>query len=338
MSLPEVGNKSEKFDLIAIGDVAIDEFIQIHDASVQCDLNQENCQLCLDYGGKIPVDSFSTSIAGNAANVVIGASKKDLRTAIYTEFGKDLNGSRFIEAFKENDVSVCFCSQNENAPTNVHQIISFQGERTILSYHHPFEYKLPEWHDCKIVFYTSMGPGFEKFQAELASYLKEKRDTIVAFNPGTLQMKAGVDALRNIFEMTDILFVNKEEAERLTGISSPKNIKDLHVGLLSLGIKLSIVTNGEKGSTAYDGTEYHKLGSYKPEDHKVVDMTGAGDAYNSGFLAAIAHGKDTITAMRWGAINASSIVSVVGSINGQMTKQELEELSEKSENFWDFEE
>lgn len=50
------------FDLISVGDATIDNFVQIHDAEVKCNLNKTECLLCVEYGDKIAVDKLVESI------------------------------------------------------------------------------------------------------------------------------------------------------------------------------------------------------------------------------------------------------------------------------------
>ena len=63
-----------------MGDVVIDAFIQLHEASVHCDLNHEHCQLCMSFADKIPYESLIVAPAvGNASNVAVGASRLGLQ-------------------------------------------------------------------------------------------------------------------------------------------------------------------------------------------------------------------------------------------------------------------
>jgi len=64
------------FDFVAIGDTTIDAFIRIKEASVNCDINNENCQLCVNFGAKIPYESVTEiSAVGNAGNAAVSASR-----------------------------------------------------------------------------------------------------------------------------------------------------------------------------------------------------------------------------------------------------------------------
>ena len=80
------------FDLITIGDSTIDTFIKILDASVECNINRKDCKICLPYGGKVPVEAIEYAVAGNAANVAVGAKRLGLSVAIYTNPGDDDQG------------------------------------------------------------------------------------------------------------------------------------------------------------------------------------------------------------------------------------------------------
>jgi ribokinase len=127
-----------------------------------------------------------------------------------------------------------------------------------------------------------------------------------------------------MLEVTDVLFVNREEAEVLTG-GKGNTIETLHNKLQCLGPKLTVITEGDKGSSASDGTVVEKMGIEK-DTRPIIDKTGAGDAYASGFLAALFHKKSLHEAMRWGTVNSSSVIRVVGATNGTKSKQELEKL------------
>ncbi|MBI2190285.1 MAG: hypothetical protein HYU49_01970, partial [Candidatus Levybacteria bacterium] len=56
-------------DFVCVGDATIDAFLSIHDANLHCRLNEKDCELCIKYGEKIPVDKFELSLGGIASNV-----------------------------------------------------------------------------------------------------------------------------------------------------------------------------------------------------------------------------------------------------------------------------
>ena len=318
-------NGSENLDLLTIGDSSIDMFMQIDEDFVWDIYPETEAELCFRHGSKVPVDSFDTSIAGNACNVSVGATKLGLKTAIYTELGDDEDAEIIIKELQDNGIDTNYCIKNKGTPTNVHSIIVYAGDRTIFSYHEKRDYKLYDWPKPKWIFYSSLAKGFDKFQAELVDYIKKNSDIGVAFNPGTQQLREGLDALRNALEVTDVLFVNKEEAQVLTE-TEEDSIERLHELLHELGPKITVITLGEEGSTAHDGQKMIKEGIFE-KDSKIMDKTGAGDSYATGFIAGLHYKKPLRTAMKWGAANSSHVIRKIGAVRGLLNKKQIESLN-----------
>jgi ribokinase len=308
-------------DLLTIGDVSIDLFMKVEDKELLSSAqNGEMPNICFPHGSKIPVSHFETSIAGNSLNVGVGCKYLGLKTALYTEMGDDDNAKRVVSELEGLGVGTQYCATNKGTPTNVHTVIVCGGDRTIFSYHEPRHYKIQNWENPKWVYYTSLGYGFEAFQQELIGYLQKNKNIGVAFNPGTIQMKAGIDKLKSFIQVTDILFLNLEEAQRLV---EGKDLPDLHKKLHQLGAKMTVITDGKKGASASDGKEVIVISAYSDE-RPVVDKTGAGDAFSSGFLAAIFYGKGMKEALTWGAVNSGDSIKEIGAIKGLCTKEQIE--------------
>ena len=324
-----------KPDLLTIGDVSIDLYMLVDGKDIVTD-NSETPKICFYHGSKVQVEKFSTSAAGNACHVAVGCSLLGLNTSIYTELGDDQNADRFIEEFKQYGIETKYCIKNKNSPTNVHAVVVYGGERTIFTYHEKRNYKLYDWETPKWIFYSSLAKGFEPFQKELVEYIKKSASSNdggkigVAFNPGTLQLKSGLENLKDILSVTNILFVNKEEAKMLVDHEDKLkgDVPKLHKELRKYGPKVTVITDGVNGSTSYDGNELVKMGIYG-DGKNVVDKTGAGDAYTAGFLSAIFYGKPLKTAMAWGAVNAANNVKTPGGITGLLNLEDIEKLSKE---------
>jgi sugar/nucleoside kinase (ribokinase family) len=311
-------------DLLTIGDVAIDLYMKINTQSGLPEGNEGvDKRICFFHGSKIPVEHFETAVAGNSLNVSVGCHKMGLKTAIYSELGDDANGLLVEEELKKVGVETKFCTKTKGAATNVNSVIIYGNDRTIFSYHAERNYKIRGWGKPRWIYYTSMGKGFEDFQTELIEHLRNKPGTGIAFNPGTIQMKYGLESFRNILKITDILFVNREEAEKLVGKESTEV---LHEKLHTLGPKMTVITDTVNGASCYDGTNTLFQKSYSDE-RPIADKTGAGDAFASGFLSAIFYGKPAEMALKWGVINAGSIIKEIGTTKGLRTKVEVEEIA-----------
>ena len=166
-----------------------------------------------------------------------------------------------------------------------------------------------------------MGQGSEAMHANLLRYI-DRTGAKLAVNPGTYQIRSDGKTFAPIFAKADVLFVNKEEAKRVLHTDT-NDIRELLEELRSLGPKIAVITDGQKGSYAYDGKEKYYLDIFEAP---VVERTGCGDAFGSGFTAAIAYGKDVKEAMRWGNVNASGVIQYVGAQAGLYTKKQIETL------------
>lgn len=309
-------------DILLIGDSTIDEFLKIDEAEVSCAKDEINCKISLPFGSKIGVTEYKTNIAGNSINTGAGLAQLGIKTAIDTEIGNDWSGNQIVSELKKRNINTTYVNLNENKITNVHQIIFFQDERTILTYHEKYNYQIKNWDPKpKIIHYSSQAGNFENYMNSLIEYLSQNRDIMVTFNPGSTQMKMGPEKLNNFLKITDILFVNKEEAFLLTGL---KEIKDQHLELEKRGVKMSVITDGKNGSSVYSLGNTEQLGILD-EKLTVKDKTGAGDAHSSGFLAAIFYNKSLKEALMWGTLNSAYCLTEIGAVNGLLSKNQIEE-------------
>ena len=131
----------------------------------------------------------------------------------------------------------------------------------------------------------------------------------IMFNPGNLEL-AHQRKLLGLLSDVDVLLVNKSEAKKIVQGTS------LHELILRIKnyVPAAIITDGNQGAIANDGTEVYRLGLY--EDVPIKDATGAGDAFGSGFLAAYAGGKSFKDSLIFASANSTSVVRKIGSKAG----------------------
>lgn len=306
-------------DIIVIGDSATDVFLEIHEASVHCNLDKSKCFFCLNYADKIPVNKITRTFGGNAANFSVGVSRLGIKTAICTILGQDEAGKNIYDNFKKENVRLDYIEfdKDQQRHTNYSTIINFQGERTILVFHETRERDLPPFEKTKWIYLTSLGADYEKPHRQIADNVKNNNIKLV-FNPGVNELRGGLDKLKNILAVTQVLILNKEEASMLLG---QDDIKNLMKKLVDLDVSTVIITDAENGSCAFDGKNFFEEPAQKVT---LVERTGAGDGYSAGFMAAVVLDKDIKTAMRWGAKNAASVVKYIGSQEGLLNLEQLE--------------
>lgn len=312
-------------DLVTIGDIKLDTFVVLSEAHLQCALKAEEgdgkrCYLCLEHGAKIPVEDFEPQIAGSAANVAVGMRRLGFRTAIYAILGNDATATLARARLKEERVDARYVKVLKHERSSYSIVITYKGERTMLAAHRPHHYHLPTLRPFKWLYLSEMGEDYEELFRDLVAMVK-RRKAKLAFNPGVIQLQGGIRKLAPVIRATDVLFVNKEEGhEILNHRSGELDLRHLITRLWKLGPTVVVVTDGSRGSYAFDGGEVWRLG---PFPAKVIEMTGAGDSFATGFIAGRMYGKDLGRCLRWGAANAASVISVVGPQPGLLTKVKM---------------
>ena len=113
-----------------------------------------------------------------------------------------------------------------------------------------------------------------------------------------------------ITQHADILIGNHHEFDALAGTKGAEEALDWALGQVAV----AAVTEHDKGSLVGDATGRHRIPAVAVP--RVVDTTGAGDAYASGFLAALARGRDVAEAGRQGADLAASVLVHFGARDG----------------------
>lgn len=308
---------------LVIGDPTIDVFMTPRVSDTLCRMDEENPYICFSYGDKIPVDALEFTTGGNAANVCVGLERMGMSAQLCTTIGDDGVSRMIIEKLHEERVDLTHITKQIHGTTNYSTIISYRGERTIFAYHAPRVYTFPEpFPDVSFIYLTSMGEHFESFVSTLVGYLHTHADIPLFFNPGSIQLRAGDDAIHMILQATQFLFVNRKEAELFTHTQESEGKEmDILKKLHALGPKKIIMTDGNKGAYGSDGTIFY---SSNVIPTTVVEKTGAGDSFNVGFIAAYMDNQPFDIAMQWGAVNSSSVIGHVGAQRGLLHKKDME--------------
>lgn len=314
-----------KYDIISIGDPVIDSFLFIHDIEIK--RIKGALKAIINWGDKLPVDKFYKSVAGNATNNAIGSSRLGLKAAYFCVIAHDAGGREIVHKMKKEKVSTEYIVIDDKHGTNYHTVLSYQGERTIFAFHEHRPYKLPKLAPSKWIYLTSMPAGFDKIYKDLALYL-DTTGAQLAFNPGTFQLRAGVKINKPMLERTALLSVNKEEAQSWVGnVADPE---ELCRRLRKLGPKAIALTDGRKGAYSYSDEGYFYIPEF-PGDR--IEATGAGDSFTCAYITALAYGKSHADALRWGPVNAGSVVMSVGPIDGLLTRAQLEGKLSRMKSF-----
>lgn len=310
-------------DLLSVGDATLDVFMTPTESETLCRLDSKECFIAFSYGSKIPVKNLEFSIGGNAANNSIGARRLGVNTSIVLTLGQDSVADMILSRLKAEGVDPTYITLQPGTDSNYSSIINYQGERTIFTYHAPRSYEFPvklptpSW-----VYLTSMGESFRPFYNHLIEWLVKNPTVKLAFNPGSWQVRAGLSDIQQVLKLSHLVYVNREEAEKLTSFSGDSHgkEKELLQALANLGPKICVITDGSAGAFAYNSQVFLKCGVLPVDAH---ERTGAGDAFGSGALSALIKGKNLDEALLWGTVNSASVIGYVGSQKGLLKESEM---------------
>lgn len=264
-------------------------------------------------GSKNDVDEVIFSTGGGATNAAVTFARQGMKAFYMGNIGDDIAGRAVREALRQEQVEVSLMRTHPRLGTGYSTLLlAPSGERTILTYRGAsahYEMSSADFHDknANWLYITSLGGNFEAM--ETAIKYAVKHDIKIAINPGKQELQKP-KKLRSLLEKCAILSLNKEE---LAMLFRGETLDDL-VKEANKIIPCVVGTNGAKGCVATDGKKLYKAGMY--EDVAVVDRTGAGDAFFSGFVAMIARGKSMEQAIIFGSANSTSVVQQIGAKPG----------------------
>jgi ribokinase len=318
-----------QIDVMSVGDVVTDAFIKLLDDEAWTYVDEHGRKvLAMEFGTKLPFDHAEVvEGVGNAANASVAFARLGLKSALVANVGGDQHGRDMITTLQKNGVDARFVHINTGKPSHYHYVLWYGNERTILvnsvdyAYHwpHPRPAEMPKW-----VYFSSVGKFALEYHDQLADWLDEHPEVKLAFQPGTFQMELGAERLKRLYQHSDVLILNREEAVTVGG-GNHEDVHDLINKLHDLGAKIVVVTDGPNGAYASDGENRFQMPLY-PDPAPPVDRTGAGDAFASTFVAALAKGNTLEGALQWGPINSMNVVQKVGAQAGLLSEKELEKF------------
>jgi ribokinase len=243
--------------------------------------------------------------------------------------GSDQNGKDCMKVLKDNGVKTDYVQVEQGKLSNYHYVLWYGADRTILVKHQHYTYTLPKNLEApRWIYLSSLGANTEHYHHEIESFLKNNPETKLAFQPGTFQMNLPYEQFHYLYERSEIFIVNVEEAQRILKTKETDHLTLLEM-LHEKGPYIVVMTDGPKGAYVYTEGQAWYMPIY-PDPKPPYERTGAGDAFASTFVAALALGKSIEEAMTWAPINSMSVVQYVGAQKGLLMKNNLLELLAKA--------
>ena len=296
-----IGDKMA-FDIVTFGSAVVDTFIDT-------EFNKKTGSFSYPAGEKILVEDLKSDIGGGATNVAVAFARFGFNTGCICKVGEDNDGKEIIDLLKKEKVKFLGSISKERTGHSI--ILDSKGEdRTILTYKGPGNNidldELPKF-ETKWLYYSSMIGKTFKTQEVLAKKLVKDGIKLV-FNPSDYLIKKM--NILPLLKMTYVLVLNKEEAEMLCKRYNLKG--DILDCLREFGPKIVVVTNKDKLTYAYDGIKKYSI---KPHNIKVVERTGAGDAFAAGFTAGLMVNKSLQQCLELGLKESESVLRYFGAKN-----------------------
>jgi sugar/nucleoside kinase (ribokinase family) len=314
------------YDLVTIGDIKLDVFISLDNCKEKCDMKQN--KITFMFGEKISIDVQDQQVAGSAPNVAVALSRLGKKSAVISNMGADQTHSQSLTFLKKEGVDPKHIKAHKGVQSAYSAVLNLQGEKTILVSYIDKKYSLPKNLKTTWVYMSEMGSGYEQLYKQLITHIK-KTGTKLGFNPGNKQIAERKQALYDLIKHTQVLIVNVEEGQRIARTKTT-DIKTLAKKLYKLGAKELIITDGRKGSYAYDGDTLYQSDMYPGPR---VEATGAGDSFAAAYIGARLYDKSMEEGLRWGAVNSAEVVLHVGPTPGLLKKGQIEHRLRKNPTF-----
>jgi len=252
---------------------------------------------------------------GSAANTIVGLARLGCKVGFIGKVADDREGKMLVRDFCKEGVDTSGIIRVKRGRSGtVMGFVDEKGERAL--------YVDPGVNDTIKFNKINMEYAFQTRFLHLTSFVGEKsfqtqkrlvevlpQTVKLSLDPGELYARKSA-MLEPIIEKTFVLMPNLNELELLTRKADYRKGADV---LLKKGMEIVAVKLGAKGCYVTDGRESHNVEPFKV---KVVDTTGAGDAFCAGFLYGLISGKSLYECGRLGNFVASRCIMKMGARPG----------------------
>ncbi len=271
------------------------------------------------------IKDFTQSCGGSAANTCIGLSRLGLNVSYIGKISEDNEGKILKNNLIKEKINIKnLIISNKGRSGKVMGFVDSNGERALyvdsgvndtikLS-----EIDLKTINKTKFLHLSSFVGDSFKTQIELINNISKKIK--ISFDPGMIYVNKGIINLKEILFNTNILLLNFNELELLLN-KKIKNIEDSLSQLWDFGIETIVIKQGSKGVSAFQDDKKVIVPAFNVN---CIDTTGAGDAFNAGFLYSQLMNKNLEESCIFANKIASYSVTKMGATTGLPYIKDLE--------------
>lgn len=279
-------------------------------------------------GETILGQGFKDGPGGKGSNQAIAAARAGGHAHMITRIGRDTFGDMALKAWAADGVDVGAVTIDETLPTGAAFIfVSTETGNNAIIVESGAAAALGvadiEAAEAVIagsrVFVTQFEQPVEAALAGLR--LARTHGVATILNPAPAVPNDGA-----IYALCDYVTPNETEAATLTGIEvvTPDDALAAARAFVAMGARNALITLGDKGALLHGADGTHLVPAF-PVD-RVVDTTGAGDAFNGGFAVALAEGRAPIDAVRFGCATAALSVQRPGTAPSMPHRADIDAL------------
>lgn len=312
-----------KIRIFSIGAATQDVFATGKALTAKRDVRTNSYVEQFPLGAKLELDDILFDTGGGATNAAVTFARQGFDSWYGGKIGKDPAGAEVLRVLAKEKVETKLVKVDPKNATGYSIILlAPSGERTILAHRgasHNLRtadfsgFKL----DADWLYVSSLAGNLTLLKKFIAA--ARKSNCLVAVNPGAGEL-VEPRKFRALLPGIDVLMGNFEELQRLFGGDDPVEtmVNGMHT------VPHLVLTDGPRGSYASDNQVIWFAGQYAKV--KVVDRSGAGDAFCSGFVASIAAGSTVPEALSFGSANSTSVVQKVGAKPGILREHKVKPM------------
>lgn len=300
-------------DLLTVGELLID-------------------MISADYDENFESNTYHKFFGGSPSNIAMNTKKLGIQSLVASAVGEDGLGTFLINHLKNEGIDTSCVQQVEYSTSMV--VVTKSQSTPIPIFYRGADYQLAytselekALQNSKIVHFSCWPISMQPVRQTIEKVILEarKNQILLCFDPNYHPMiwqkgEDGVEYVKSIISKVDIVKPSEDDAERLFGSDTPENQLQK---FLDLGAKLVIMTLGKDGAIASNGTEMIKFDTLATE---IVDTTGAGDAFWSGFYSAVVKGYTIREALKLGFAVSAYKLKYTGAVVGLPKLEEMKEM------------
>ncbi|MFA9398247.1 MAG: carbohydrate kinase family protein [Clostridiaceae bacterium] len=292
--------ENREFDLITVGEVLID-------------------MISTEYCDGFECDTYNKYFGGSPANIAMNTKNLGINSGLITCVGRDSLGDFLVNEIEKRNIDSSYVERTD-FPTSM-VLLNKSKENPVPTFYRGADYKLiinkrieDRIKNTKIVHFSSWPISKQPSRNTIEKIIDiaKENNTLIGFDPNYHPMlwdeEDGVSFIKKIIKKVDIIKPSEDDARRLFG---DKTIDEYLQCFLELGAKLVVMTLGKDGLIATDGKEFIKLGTLAD---KVIDSTGAGDAFWSGLYTGIIKGYSIEDSVRLGSATSAYKLKYTGAV------------------------